>query len=319
MNYIYEINKFQRWLDSNYISSSAITLWYTIIHIANKSGWEDELSIPISFLEAKTRLSKPTLLRARKELKEAGFLEIKNRDRMAALYILISINDKFNEKENDKNLSTEISIIDKEDPNKILSSNFDDLNNKTLSASLIMDIPANQNIVKDNTKNLMTDATINDTIKTGEANNTTPFTMDLAKPFTTTFTTAFTTTVPLYKQNETKPNITKPNNLFFDCTKEKIIKEKGEGYGKYKNVLLSTDEFYRLKELFPNDYSERIERLSTYLASSGKQYKSHLATIESWANREKTISNKKENIKKGGFFDNLKAAYEKDKLFDKSD
>ena len=37
---------------------------------------------------------------------------------------------------------------------------------------------------------------------------------------------------------------------------------------------------------FPVDYELRIERLSEYMASSGKSYKNHLATIRSWARKE---------------------------------
>ena len=58
-------------------------------------------------------------------------------------------------------------------------------------------------------------------------------------------------------------------------------------YGMYKNVLLSDEDYQKLQEEFPHDYSERIERLSEYIASTGKSYKSHLATIRAWARKEK--------------------------------
>lgn len=57
-------------------------------------------------------------------------------------------------------------------------------------------------------------------------------------------------------------------------------------YGTYKNVLLSDDDMDKLKAEFP-DYEERIERLSDYIAQSGKSYKSHLAVIRNWAKRDK--------------------------------
>lgn len=57
-------------------------------------------------------------------------------------------------------------------------------------------------------------------------------------------------------------------------------------YGEYKNVLLSDSELEKLKEEFPNDWEQRIERLSEYIASTGKRYKSHLATIRSWARKD---------------------------------
>lgn len=57
-------------------------------------------------------------------------------------------------------------------------------------------------------------------------------------------------------------------------------------YGSYKNVLFTDEEYAKLQVEYPTDYSERIERLSEYLASTGKSYKSHLATIRSWARKD---------------------------------
>ena len=57
-------------------------------------------------------------------------------------------------------------------------------------------------------------------------------------------------------------------------------------YGQYQNVLLSEEEMKKLQKEYPNDYQNRIERLSEYTASTGKSYKDHLATIRSWARRE---------------------------------
>ena len=57
-------------------------------------------------------------------------------------------------------------------------------------------------------------------------------------------------------------------------------------HGEYKNVLLTDEELDKLKELFPADLQDRIERLSEYIASTGKKYKSHYATIRAWANRD---------------------------------
>ena len=57
-------------------------------------------------------------------------------------------------------------------------------------------------------------------------------------------------------------------------------------YGLYENVLLSDEEYEKLQEEFPHDYSERIERLSEYMASTGKKYKNFLATIRNWAKKD---------------------------------
>jgi hypothetical protein len=56
-------------------------------------------------------------------------------------------------------------------------------------------------------------------------------------------------------------------------------------YGEFQNVKLTDAEFEKLKASFP-DYQERIERLSAYIASTGKKYKSHYATILNWARKD---------------------------------
>lgn len=57
-------------------------------------------------------------------------------------------------------------------------------------------------------------------------------------------------------------------------------------YGEYMNVKLTDADLSKLKADFPADWQERIERLSTYMASTGKTYKNHLATIRNWARRD---------------------------------
>jgi hypothetical protein len=56
--------------------------------------------------------------------------------------------------------------------------------------------------------------------------------------------------------------------------------------GIYDNVTLSQSDLAKLKEEFPDDYEQRIDRLSEYMESTGKQYKNHFATIRAWAKRE---------------------------------
>ncbi|MDD2971762.1 MAG: phage replisome organizer N-terminal domain-containing protein [Lachnospiraceae bacterium] len=53
--------------------------------------------------------------------------------------------------------------------------------------------------------------------------------------------------------------------------------------GRYKNILLSQTELADLKAELPTKWQHYIDRLSEYMASTGKQYKSHIATIRRWA------------------------------------
>ena len=80
--------------------------------------------------------------------------------------------------------------------------------------------------------------------------------------------------------------------------KEKPQKHK---YGQYQNVLLSDDEFEKLKTEFPEDWEERIERVSEYCASKGATYKNYLATIRNWARKErpKIVPVKKNDVQSG--------------------
>lgn len=74
-----------------------------------------------------------------------------------------------------------------------------------------------------------------------------------------------------------------------DKDKNKSISKKSprHKHGEYQNVLLSDDDLDKLKTEFPSDWDQRIQRLSEYMASSGKSYKNHLATIRNWARRDK--------------------------------
>lgn len=98
-------------------------------------------------------------------------------------------------------------------------------------------------------------------------------------------------TLPLeISENDSSENI-KPE------TPKKPTRHK---YGTYKNVLLTDEDMNKLKSEFPDDWQSRIERLSEYIASSGKAYKNHLATIRAWAKKDKereTLKNGSKNNK----------------------
>ena len=68
-------------------------------------------------------------------------------------------------------------------------------------------------------------------------------------------------------------------------------------YGRYGNVSLTDKELETLKSDFPADYQSMIEHLSEYMASTGRTYKNHLATMERW----KKADMKKEQDKGRGY------------------
>ena len=92
-----------------------------------------------------------------------------------------------------------------------------------------------------------------------------------------------------------------------DIDKEKDIDKKNKKpqkhkYGEYKNVLLSDEELEKLKNEFPKDWEQRIEKLSEYIAMSGRKYKDFLAVIRNWAKKDKKKAGAKRDT---GEYDNL--------------
>ena len=89
----------------------------------------------------------------------------------------------------------------------------------------------------------------------------------------------------------------KDKDLDLDVDSNKNKAPTRHKYGEYNNVLLSDEDMTKLQNEFP-DWQERIERLSSYIASHGKSYKNHLATIRNWARKDKTEAKAKPS--KGG-------------------
>ena len=57
-------------------------------------------------------------------------------------------------------------------------------------------------------------------------------------------------------------------------------------YGRYSNVFLSDKELAELKAELPGKWEYYLDRLSCHIASTGKQYHSHAATIYKWAQED---------------------------------
>lgn len=57
-------------------------------------------------------------------------------------------------------------------------------------------------------------------------------------------------------------------------------------FGEFQNVFLSEGELASLQSDFPNCYVEYIDRLSVYMASNGRRYANHYATLRKWLNED---------------------------------
>lgn len=96
---------------------------------------------------------------------------------------------------------------------------------------------------------------------------------------------------PNDNQNETKlkPNVNVNDNVNENVIEKEIYKEK-EKYGEFKNVLLTDEEYHKLEK---SNLLPYIEKLSSYIASKNKKYKSHYATILTWSRKDNS-NNKSE-------------------------
>ena len=91
-------------------------------------------------------------------------------------------------------------------------------------------------------------------------------------------------------KNKRETNDKQMRNLHYYTKNDKNEKNDKKVYGTYQNVFLTDEEIQKLKAEFP-DWQERIDRLSEYIESKGAKYKNHLATIRSWARRDKQNAN----------------------------
>ena len=81
-------------------------------------------------------------------------------------------------------------------------------------------------------------------------------------------------------------NQTNINNLMESQTKRASEGQPPAAYGRYKNVFLSDAELLELEQDFPDKWEYYLDRLSCHIASTGKQYHSHAATIYKWAQED---------------------------------
>lgn len=64
-----------------------------------------------------------------------------------------------------------------------------------------------------------------------------------------------------------------------------------KAYGRFNNVFLTEAELDSFSREYPTVWMELVNRLSNYMASTGKKYENHYATLCLWASREMPVKN----------------------------
>lgn len=76
MTYIDLINAFEKWLETNYLQSSAQLLWYKLIALFNRAGWSEWVTVDNHRLMSMMQMnSEKTLIRCRDKLIENRLFE----------------------------------------------------------------------------------------------------------------------------------------------------------------------------------------------------------------------------------------------------
>ena len=91
---------------------------------------------------------------------------------------------------------------------------------------------------------------------------------------------------PPYQADICPPEIEIEKEIDIELEKERvgdIGHPAPAAYGRYSNVFLSDTELAELQEELPGKWEFYIDRLSGYIASTGKKYRNHAATIRRWA------------------------------------
>ena len=92
---------------------------------------------------------------------------------------------------------------------------------------------------------------------------------------------------PPYSQGDICPPEIRDKRLDIrDKSIENRESESARAYGRYQNVFLTDEELADLQASFPTVWGQYIEKLSEYMASTGKRYQSHAATIRRWSGED---------------------------------
>ena len=75
----------------------------------------------------------------------------------------------------------------------------------------------------------------------------------------------------------------------YQARQRRMNAPSAKGYGTFGNVFLTDAQYGALCAEFPVDAQSRLDRLSEYMESSGKQYRDPLSVIRRWAKEEQSI------------------------------
>lgn len=100
-------------------------------------------------------------------------------------------------------------------------------------------------------------------------------------------------------ENQPQINTNKQSTNKQNTNKQNTKEQSKHKFGEYHHVLLTEDEYERLKDLYGGykQVEEHIKILDEYIETSGKNYKNHSLVLQKWVHDEWTKRNKNNPVK----------------------
>lgn len=120
---------------------------------------------------------------------------------------------------------------------------------------------------------------------------------------------ASTTASPAANERQTKGKLRANEGQQWKKDKEskRKIKKRERGalspHGQFLNVFLSDAEVADLAEKYPHDYERKIERLSRYIESNGKDYPNHYIKLMDWLEEDVGVPGRSKDVRTKSSYD----------------
>lgn len=226
--------------------------------MANRFAWK-EFTAPILTLLSESKLTKNEFYKSRNKLKQLGLIDFKERGgNKATVYKINSV----------------VSLYEKQIQTQTVTQSSTQMMTQTVTQNVNINKTRNQKL---KTRNSNISTTVFEICNNCDENA-------CCEQFcnSTNSTCQRKSTYRINGKNYYNQHSKEILKNIESCYVKQSKKAK-QAHGEFQNVMLTNEEFDKLKDRFGEDSESYIGRLSNYIESTGKRYKSHYATILSWA------------------------------------
>ncbi len=229
--------------------------------MANRFAWK-EFTAPILTLLSESKLTKNEFYKSRNKLKQFGLINFKERGgNKATVYKINSI----------------VSLYEKQMGTQTVTQNSTQIGSQTMTQNVNINKTRNQKL---KTKNNDISGTLFEIHNNCDENACCE---QVCK--STNSTCRRKSTYSINGKNYCNQHSKEILKNIETCEVSQSKNSK-QAFGEFQNVLLTSEELDKLKARFGKQTENYIERLSNYVVSTGKRYKSRYATILNWVQKD---------------------------------